>query len=416
MNYLSSLDKGSLKIIQTIGKQSDQRKMPAYMVGGVIRDVILGKKNLDFDIVFEGDAIALAKSLGVFLKAKATIYQPFGTATLDLPSGLRIDLATARKEIYPHPGALPVVAPGTLYDDLFRRDFTINSLAVSINKESFGHLVDKFGGLCDLKAKNIRVLHARSFRDDPTRILRAIRFEQRLKFNLEKMTSALLRDALKRGFEKTVHAQRYFEEFKKIFVEPDPVPCLRRLHHLKALDFISPLLKIDFSQIERIEKIFKLLARQKINLNQNEKRLIYFMVMLANLNNKALESILPKFNFTRAEKKSILQSRLILDIIPLLSAKGAGSQSYQLLMPFNRDVIVLLLVKPLPLAVKQRILRFLSRDKLINLEIDGHDLKKIGCSSGKKIGEILNRVLLEKIDDRVSGYREELDLAKRLMA
>ena len=185
VNNLENLPQDILRLFRQIGKIAQENNCRVYIVGGMIRDLYLGRENFDFDIVVEGDGIALAKKLADKFKAKLVDHEKFATAVLFVPNGIKIDIATARKETYEHPGALPNVVPGNIEDDLSRRDFSINAMAASLNPEDFGELIDFFDGLSDLKKKEIKVLHDLSFIDDPTRILRAIRFEQRLKFKIE---------------------------------------------------------------------------------------------------------------------------------------------------------------------------------------------------------------------------------------
>lgn len=195
-NYLLNVDKRLLRIIRTIGKEADRKQLPAYAVGGIVRDMIIGKKNFDLDINVEGDAIGLARILARKWKAPLTVYKDFQTASLQLPTDVRVDLARTRQERYAHPGALPAVRFGNLKSDLYRRDFTVNAMAIAINAGRFGQLIDEFGGLKDLLKKKIRILHDRSFIDDPTRILRAVRFEQRYHFQIERRTLTLIKLAL----------------------------------------------------------------------------------------------------------------------------------------------------------------------------------------------------------------------------
>ena len=197
-NYFANMNKEVLDIIRLIADEADKKGLSSYLAGGIVRDLILKKKNLDLDVVIEKNAVEIAQIIKRKLKGTIVIHPKFKTATLELSNGLRIDFATARHEYYSKPGALPTVKKGTLSEDLFRRDFTVNAMGLCINRSRFGQLIDEFDGLKDLKAKKIRVLHAKSFVDDPTRILRAIRFEQRFNFRIEPTTVSLLKEAIKK--------------------------------------------------------------------------------------------------------------------------------------------------------------------------------------------------------------------------
>ncbi|MBM3255763.1 MAG: CCA tRNA nucleotidyltransferase, partial [Candidatus Omnitrophica bacterium] len=183
-NYLNNLSREFRDLIAKASDISAKVNMPAYLVGGFVRDLMLGEKNLDLDIVVEGDGIRFAEELAAALGAGLIRHVRFGTATILIGVDSKIDIATSRREHYPKPAALPLVQKGGLKDDLARRDFSINAMAISINKTSFGELIDFFGGPADLSRKKIRVLHSRSFIDDPTRVLRAVRFEQRYAFGI----------------------------------------------------------------------------------------------------------------------------------------------------------------------------------------------------------------------------------------
>ena len=170
--------------LEQAGELADHMGVSAFVVGGFVRDLLLGIENLDLDLVIEGDGIAFARALGRREKARVKVHERFGTAVVMFPEGFKLDVATARTEYYEYPAALPTVEPSSIKKDLYRRDFTINTMAVRLNKGEFGALIDFYGGRRDLKEKTIRVLHSLSFIEDPTRVFRAIRFEQRFGFHL----------------------------------------------------------------------------------------------------------------------------------------------------------------------------------------------------------------------------------------
>jgi tRNA nucleotidyltransferase (CCA-adding enzyme) len=182
------LPKGIIGILKDLGEIADELDLNAYLVGGLVRDVVLKRENLDVDIVIEGDGIQFARVFAERSGAKVRSYPKFGTAVVVMPDDFKLDIATARIEHYESPAALPEVMLSSLKRDLFRRDFTINTLAVHLNKAHYGTLIDHFGGMRDIKERSIRVLHNLSFVEDPTRILRAIRFEQRFGFKIGKLT------------------------------------------------------------------------------------------------------------------------------------------------------------------------------------------------------------------------------------
>ncbi len=225
-------------LLKTIGCIAGELGMSAYAVGGCVRDWLLGLSDgMDLDVTVEGDGIALAKAAARALSASLTVHPQFGTATLALtPSGaartsesFRVDVATCRRETYAKPGAYPKVTPGTIRDDLARRDFTINAMAVAIVPERVGVLVDPFGGEQDLRARRLRVLHPRSFLDDPSRILRGVRFIRRFGFHWERKTARLMQVAIAAGAFGWLNAGRIKKELERMRHEPDPQACLEEL-------------------------------------------------------------------------------------------------------------------------------------------------------------------------------------------
>jgi len=226
-----------------IAEEAAALEQTAYLVGGSVRDLFLNARVVDLDVVVEGDAVALAGRLGSRLGG--TVHGPsqFMTAAVDLPEGGRLDLATARQERYPEPTKLPVVAPATIADDLRRRDFAVNAIAVRLTPSGAGELVDPCGGRQDLAARLIRVLHDRSFIDDPTRIIRAVRYAERLGFALEAHTRALLGQALEAGGLEGVTGARVREEVVRLLAEPSPGATVRALVALGAAPAVFPGLR-----------------------------------------------------------------------------------------------------------------------------------------------------------------------------
>ncbi|MDE0144942.1 MAG: hypothetical protein OXL95_03635 [Nitrospira sp.] len=230
-------------LLQKTGELAEQRRVRVYAVGGFVRDLLLGVPNLDLDLVVEGDGIRFAKALAQRYRARVTTHARFGTATVTLADGQTLDVATARIESYEAPGALPTVQRSSIKEDLRRRDFTINTLAIRLNPDHFGELVDLHGGLRDLQNKTIRVLHSLSFIDDPTRLFRAIRFEQRLNFQLDQDTVVLMKEAVSMKICHRLLANRLSTELHRVLSERRPTKTLARLADFNLLQFIHPRLK-----------------------------------------------------------------------------------------------------------------------------------------------------------------------------
>ena len=228
------LPKDIMKLLQRIGTAANARGYTAFIVGGVVRDMMLAVKNLDLDIVVEGDAIKLGEELSRLLRASLVVHKRFGTCSIITRDRLKIDLATARKEVYEKPAALPTVQFSSLKNDLIRRDFTINAMAASLNKDSFGQLIDLFGGRRDLARGSIRIIHDKSFMDDPTRIFRAVRFEARPGFSIEAKTLRLAKIAIKKGMLAKLSKYRIRKELALISKEEGVYKALKRLEELGA--------------------------------------------------------------------------------------------------------------------------------------------------------------------------------------
>ena len=232
------------KILDLLRKIGSKTRLPICVVGGFVRDLLLGRENLDLDIVVEGDAISFAQELGESWRWEVQKHDRFGTATLIQPAGTRIDFASARSETYEHPGALPLVSPGTIEDDLRRRDFSINALAVRLSSDGFGELLDCVDGVEDLRAGRVRALHSESYLDDPTRIFRAVRYEGRFEFQIEANDQARIHDSIQQGVLDRISGERIRNEINRILAE-DAVPrMVRRLLELDVFRAIHPEWKV----------------------------------------------------------------------------------------------------------------------------------------------------------------------------
>jgi len=262
------LSRDIMILLQKIGTVAEKMDYEAYVVGGVVRDLLLHIKNLDIDIVIEGDGILFAKELGGQLGAQVRTHEKFGTATVIMPDGLRLDVATARLEYYEYPAAIPTVELSSVKLDLYRRGFTINAMAIHLNPGRFGTLIDFFNSQNDLKRQRISVLHNLSFVEDPTRILRAIRFEHRLHFQITKHSEKLIKNAVRMNLFDRFFAPRFFTELKLILSEDNPLPAVQRMADFGLFPFLwpdlRPNLKIDRRFIHILTQAGKALSWFKL--------------------------------------------------------------------------------------------------------------------------------------------------------
>ncbi|VAW17605.1 tRNA nucleotidyltransferase, A-adding [hydrothermal vent metagenome] len=409
-NYLLNYDLTFKRLINSVKKAADQRNVSAYLAGGIVRDILLNRASEDLDIVLEDDVIEIGKSLAKEWNAVFTYYPEFKTATLKTKNNFRVDLATARKETYASPGALPRISAATLKDDLFRRDFSINAMAICINQKEEGCLIDPFGGLLDLNNKKIKILHPKSFIDDPTRILRAVRFEQRFGYRMERKTLELLKKAVKGKRINNVSSDRLYAELKKMLKEKHIVECLKRLNQLQISKFFMGKGIFDIRYINKI---------QKRKREYSSLKCVWFYNLLAlveGFDSKKLSKFVVNFSFSKREKKVFQECQDISKLLKKLGGlKVCRSDIYGYLEKLDEKLIVYLNLRSSVRSVCQRIDRYLKIDRFVYLKITGDDLKKIGFKSGAKMGQILSKVFEEKIEGKVSTKKDELVLAKSFM-
>ena len=252
-DLLDKLDAEQRELVLACGRFAAERGERAFLVGGSVRDLFLDRDHDDLDIVVEGDGLAVAQALSRSVDGELTRHHAFQTATVSTPGGLRVDVATARSEQYPRPGQLPQVVPGSLAEDLERRDFTINTMAIDLGPGEVGALIDPLGGIADLRADLIRVMHSRSFADDPTRVLRAIRFALRFGSEIETDTHAWLRQAVAGGYLADVSGDRVRKEIRLSFGEA-PIEGPLRLRDEGVLREVHPLLGADETALQELDR------------------------------------------------------------------------------------------------------------------------------------------------------------------
>ncbi|MDP3732609.1 MAG: hypothetical protein Q8R31_06305 [Candidatus Omnitrophota bacterium] len=441
-NYLNNLPKELQDLIYLARDIADRNNMPAYLVGGCVRDLILRVKNLDLDIVVEGEGIKFAEILSGKLNADLIRHRRFGTATVMLKKHLKvgpstsleghgersrtIDIATARQEYYPEAAHLPEVICGVLKDDLMRRDFTINAMAISINRQDFGRFIDCFGGKQDLADKKIRILHELSFIDDPTRILRAVRFEQRYNFKIEQETLKLLREANESKMLEKVSRERLRDELILVLKEARPLKPLNRIKGLIGFDFIKSGLSLSKKSsvfLKSVEKQINWFKMKYPKRRQLDAWLIYFIVLIDPININNVKFICKKFVFRRGEEKRILAyKKLSAKIIKELSRdKIKPSGVFRLLEPLSYEVVILIKAKfsrrsGIPqnagkgFNIKKHIEVFFEVYNGTHLYISGVDLHKLGLTPGPYYKKIFHRVLNAKLNGLVKTKKEELEL------
>ena len=416
---VSMLPAGIVRLLKNIGSLSNESGFSAFLVGGVVRDLLLGAKNLDLDIVVEGSAIEIGKVLANKLKGALVIHKRFGTCTVVTKDRLKIDLATARKETYERPAALPTVEFSSLKDDLIRRDFTINAMALSLNSASFGQLVDFFGGQSDLLHGRIKVMHDASFIDDPTRIFRAVRFEQRFGFTIEAHTQNLIRNAIRQEMFDKTQAQRIRDEIMLILKEAKPLRAVKRMSELHELRFIHHNIALDHHIIKlcnAIDETCKWYEKASFRKRPVEKWLVYLMALCDNLTYKEMAALCDKFVFRRVERLRLLACKEKADrLLRILRSRKAlkASQIYAHLIGLSFEELIFIMAKSDSSRARSRIKEFLQKYQGIHLKIGGSDIRSLGLKPGPVFKKILDKVLHQKIDGILKTKRDELDYARK---
>jgi len=406
-----------IKILKDLGEIADNLDFNAYLVGGLVRDVILKRKNLDVDIVIEGEGIQFAKTFADHFGAKVRSYPKFGTAVVVMPDGFKIDVATARIEHYESAAALPEVKLSSLKRDLFRRDFTINTLAVHLNKGHYGTLIDHFGATRDIKERTLRVLHNLSFVEDPTRILRAIRFEQRFGFKIGKLTESLIQNAVNIHCFENLSGKRLFIELKLILKEEDPIGIIERMDGYDLLKFISPDLRLTeelrdvLTTIKGILVWFNLLY---LSVTYKPWK-VYFLGLTSSLSDTALNNLAERMQVQDKEILSMISARQevrqALKELSLLKDKKNYSL-YRILSPFPPEILLYGMAKTRSEKIKRSISTFFTKLRETEVFLKGKDLINMGYKPGRFFKEIFDSILEAKMEGNVSTKEDEVEFVK----
>ena len=391
-----------LELVQDISEQAAKLGQRVYIVGGVVRDLLLDYPNFDLDLVVEGDAVKLAQQVAETGQAKLLAHHRFGTAKLRYEN-FTLDLATARKETYARPGALPAVTPGTLKDDLLRRDFSINAMAISLAASDYGELVDPYQGKGDLEHRLIRILHPRSFSDDATRILRGVRYEQRFGFEFEAQTTLLLKRDI--PMLDTISGDRIRHELELIFKEKQPELAIKRLGELGALARISPSLKGDGWIAEKFDKARRLKKPTQLPS-------LYFCLLIYSFSEKSIEQFLARLNIPAKLSRSMRDTLRLKTRLPLLNKSSLKpSKVYHLLQEYEPLAIQANALASESPTVHRYLQLFLTKLRYVRTSLNGEELKRLGISPGPEMGKVLQILHKARLDGEVRTKADEKKLA-----
>jgi tRNA nucleotidyltransferase (CCA-adding enzyme) len=429
-------------LLEMAGQLGGEMNFPVYAVGGFVRDILLRRPNHDLDLVVEGDGIAFARALAERLGGRVRAHTKFKTAVVLFEelrarragSGgsagsagpareERVDVATARLEYYEYPAALPTVELSSIKMDLFRRDFTINALAVQLNPGHMGRLVDFFGAQRDIKENLIRVLHSLSFVEDPTRILRAVRFEQRFGFRIGPQTERLVKNAMGLGLIEKLSGSRLFNEMRLIMEEESPLACFRRMERFGLLTAIHPVLgltktkELVIEEVERVLDWYRLLYKEPLG----RPWMVHFLALCARAKGEETQQLAVRFNFPkRLENDFIALRRDIFSAAQKLvnwsGRKGAPmNRLYEILHPVPVEGVLYLMARSHNEKIRKDISHYLTQLKDVALEISGRDLvERVGMEPGPAVGEILRRTLTARLNGEAPDRKSQLVYAARL--
>lgn len=410
------------ELLADLGRVADRLDTTAFVVGGFVRDLLLNQPNLDIDVVVEGDGVVFAEAFAAEFGCRVRCHRKFGTAVLIFPDGFKLDVASARLEYYLHPGALPDIEHASLKLDLYRRDFTINTLAIALNQETFGELVDHYGGVRDLEQRAVRVLHNLSFIEDPTRMFRAVRFEQRLGFHIGRQTEQLLRSAVRLGVLDRVSGKRLANELALILAEKDPLPAVQRLAALDLLHALHPGLnrrrdpQSVFAEARRVMDWYDLLYTG----HPCRRWLGYLMVLSAPLTADGMQALCRRLDLPRRDEELlVIQRRIGIRLLRRLEARRAQARPprpvdlHRWLSPLATEVLLLMMALAGQERVRQWLSHFITRLRGVRPLLTGHDLQRLGVAPGPVYKTILAELLRARLNDEVVTADDERRLVQR---
>lgn len=408
-------------MLTEVGRIATGLKQSVYLVGGAVRDVLLERSSNDLDFVTEGDGIKLAQAVCQQLGGELTTHDRFGTAVWTPPTELfnfTIDFITARKETYAHPAALPNVSPSHMGDDLIRRDFTVNALAVRLDGKYFGELIDGHGGQADLNNKLIRILHPQSFADDPTRIFRAVRYANRLGFTLSAETASALQGNIDKV--ELLSADRLRHEFEKILGEVEPAPILEALDALGVLAQISDQMRWDAKSEVAFKQLGSLLQAEpgKSAVVESDTTSLRFLSWICThaAPKQTADAFAQSLNFSadlRQDLENITQFLKPNQTLENNPAPGTVEKAFRKLSA--TQLTILQVVDYLPTDVQALIKVYFTEWRQIKTFIDGNKLKQMGLPPGPRYKIILDALLEAKLNGKVKTEQDEIQLVETLI-
>jgi tRNA nucleotidyltransferase (CCA-adding enzyme) len=409
-----------LDILTDAGNVAESLDFKAYVVGGFVRDMILRYENLDIDIVIEGDGIEFAKEFAASKGCRVKSHERFGTAVIVFPDGFKVDVATARLEYYERPGALPTVELSSLKLDLFRRDFTINTLAVELDTNRFGELIDFFGAQKDIKEKTVRVLHNLSFIEDPTRVFRAVRFSERYGFKIAEHTKKLIKNAVRIEVFKNLAGERMLDELVSILEEETVIDALKRLKDIGLLRFFHPKITLDRKGLAVIDKASGVLSWYRLLYKERtiEGWMVLLLAFTDPLNHTELIDVSRRLAIAGRLQTIVMTARSEgLKALKIISERKAikNSEIYRLLKPIPLEVQLYLIARTDLDHAKKVLSLYISNLSGVKTILNGNNLKKMGVPEAPICGEILGILLDMRLNNEIKTKDEEIAFVKEIL-
>ena len=400
---MAQLDNLSLRHLRLVGEVAGLRGARAYVVGGAVRDALLGLPVSDIDITVVGLTPEFAQEAATKINGKIVTQSQFNTFAL-AASGRRIDLAMARHETYARPGALPAVIPGAMQQDLARRDFTVNAMAVSMSGGAFGSLLDPFDGESDLKAGIVRVLHDDSFKDDATRILRAARYAVRLGFNLDAQTELALRRDV--DYLATISPARLRDEFERVLEEGKTGAILELLHEFGALYAIHPALSLSAWTLDALYRAE--------NTQFRDKSALFLSILAYDMPVPDMVSFLERMRLASDRAQVVHDTGIVRSRIQDEHSVGVFSRSeiYFRLRALQEAAILGCALSEVDDLATQRLMLYLNELRHIKPMLSGNDLIALGLPQGPRIGELLNDLLEARLNQRIETREDEVNFVQ----
>ena len=414
-----------VQILRSLGQTGDRLNLPVYAVGGFVRDLLLDIENYDIDVTVEGDGILFAETFAAEFGCRCKSHQKFGTAVLIFPDGFKLDVASTRLEYYASPGALPTVERSSLKMDLYRRDFTINTLAICLNSDRFGGLIDFFGAQRDLQERVIRVLHNLSFVEDPTRVFRAIRFEQRLGFYIAKHTENLIKNAVKMNFLDKLGGKRLLNELVLILHEKEPLRAVERMAAMGLLRFVHPEVEYAGDTRRMFEEARKVIDwYDLLYLDRHYERwAVYLLVLTDSLSHDQFFGTCTRLSVNERFKEKLFEMRRrgaqLMEIMLRWAARRQEvprSELFFSLRDLPVEILLYMMTKSGNEKVKKFISLFVTQLQNTRCFLTGYDLQKLGVPVGPLYRELLDMLLTARLNNEAMSREDEVQLVRKRLA